>query len=343
MKKTKDIYETDISILTNAFLRKDFDTVGNILNKVLLNDNYIEEFELQFNDKLIQVILYAKSFANLMDFLYSGNQNSLSQAKIILEDLLELLLLEREASLWWVVRILKILVNGFETNSLWNTVLPKIPDDKYNLTTRYINNLIFSKNRVVELFIAQKNALSTVLSNKGSVISLPTSSGKTRIAEIAILKCLSENSEAKILYLAPFRSLAYEVENTLSEIFENLGFNVSQLYGTGQFSQIDNLSIKESSILIATPEKAKVILRADNENITKKIKLVIIDEGHLLNTEDRQVRNEFFIEELKKYTKNSQGKIILLTAVLPNTEEIAKWITSKCLSSAKNGFFDTQK
>ena len=109
----------------------------------------------------------------------------------------------------------------------------------------------------------------------------------------------------------------------MNQTFEKIGFVVSQLYGTGQFSQLDRAIIEEANILIATPEKTKVILRA-NDDIAQKIKLVITDEGHLLNEQERQVRNEMFVEELKKYVLNNNGKIILLSAVLPNTEEIAK-------------------
>jgi replicative superfamily II helicase len=106
--------------------------------------------------------------------------------------------------MWWVVRLLIIIVNGLKESALWTTIPPYIPDNNTKLTTKFIKNLIFSKNPIVELFVVQRKALNKVLSSKGAVISLPTSSGKTRIAELAILKCLSENPYAKILYLAPF-------------------------------------------------------------------------------------------------------------------------------------------
>lgn len=328
MKKVEDNYETDVSILTSSFLKKDFKRLFETLNKVLLNENYIEEREEgQTFDDRIQVVLYARAFANLMDFLHFGHEESLSKTKEIFSDLLELLEIEREPSMWWVVRLMIIIVDGFRESSLWTNIPPNIPENE-ELANKFVNNLIFSKKPVVELFFAQRKALPKVLSEKGAVVSLPTSSGKTRIAEIAILQCLAQNPDAKILYLAPFRSLAYEVESTLNQTFEKIGFIVSQLYGNGQFSQIDKNIIEDSNILIATPEKAKVILRA-NDTVKEQIKLVIIDEGHLLDEQERQVRNEMFVEELKKYVQNNQGKIILLSAVLPNSDEIAQWITQE--------------
>ncbi|WP_134680102.1 DEAD/DEAH box helicase, partial [Escherichia coli] len=132
------------------------------------------------------------------------------------------------------------------------------------------------------------------------VVSLPTSAGKTRIAEIAILDCLTNNPDSKVLYLAPFKSLAFEVEDSLSKVFEPLGFEVSQLYGGTQFSKLDEMLINESNVIISTAEKAKAILRSNSE-IKSEIQLIIIDEGHLLGPKERYILSEMLIEELRFY------------------------------------------
>lgn len=332
MKKVDADYQTDISILTSAFLKKNFQQVNQVLNKILLDDDYLKDNDVeQISDDKIQIVLYARAFANLIDFLFSGNISSLENTIEILEDLSELLLIDNEPSMWWVVRLLKIVAENLQESSLWTTILPRIPDNEEKITTAFINSLLYAKNSTVELFNVQRNSLDKVLSTHGAVLSLPTSSGKTRISEIAILQNLIEKPNTKILFLAPFRSLAYELENSLNKTFKNIGYKVTQLYGSGQFSQLDKVMIENAHILITTPEKAKVILRA-NDEIVNQIGLVIIDEGHLLDTDERQVKNEFFIEELKKYVDKNRGKIILLSAVLPNAEDIAEWITSDCTS-----------
>ena len=83
------------------------------------------------------------------------------------------------------------------------------------------------------MFLTQRNSLPKVLNNKqGSIVSIPTSSGKTRIGEIAILNCLlNEPKSEKFFFIAPYRSLAYEIENSFDEIFSNLDVSVSHLYG----------------------------------------------------------------------------------------------------------------
>ncbi|MBK8702925.1 MAG: DEAD/DEAH box helicase [Saprospiraceae bacterium] len=124
---------------------------------------------------------------------------------------------------------------------------------------------------------------------------------------MAIFNALIENEESIILYIAPFKSLAFEVEQTLDRTFTNLGFQISHIYGGSQFTKIDEMLIQGSRILIVTPEKAKAIIRG-NEELANKIKLVIIDEGHLLGNDDRLISIEMFYEELRHHIEsNSAG------------------------------------
>ncbi len=348
LKKTEQ--DTDLSLLVSFFLKRDFRNVVNQLNLILLNDNYVKSDSEEKIDDKISTILFAKATANVFEYVFSGNNDYLKKANEIFTDILDISKINSDPGLWWIARLFKLALDTLVDNSLWTTLTSKlnpkdidtqweIDDDIIKLfpflnqysnkmiIDNYINSLIHRDNPIVELFITQKKSLDKILSENGAVVSLPTSSGKTRIAEIAILQSLINNRAGKILYLAPFRSLAFEIEKTLGETFTPLKYTVSHLYGGSQFSKLDQTLINEAHILIATPEKAKAILRANNE-ITNQIKLIIIDEGHLIDTSKRNVTNELFIEELKFYINQNKGKIILLSAVLPNTEDISEWITN---------------
>jgi replicative superfamily II helicase len=302
----------------------------------------------------------AKALSNLLLYLQYGNNNQLERCVDVLDDAVELAAIDEDPSLWWVFRLFRIIAKGFGKSSLWTNLSPLIKgrdvnnDLKYQLKfhdspffewiipgrkdtiDNYISSLVFrDKNPIVELFISQLQSLEKVLSPIGAVVSLPTSSGKTRIAEIAILQSLLDNPYSYILYLAPFRSLAFEIEETLNQTFLPLEYKVSHLYCGSQFSSIDHMMIDNSHILIATPEKAKAILRA-NDELASRIALVIIDEGHLLGEEKRPVTNEMFTEELRRLMKVNNGKIILLSAVLPNSTEVSKWITNDENQSVKS-------
>jgi hypothetical protein len=327
----KDVeFNSDGAKIIGSFLKKNLHDLIALLNSVLLNDDYSDRsISMLTDEKLadgkIHTFILAKSFSTLIEFIYSGDKKWIDSTISYLNDLKELAAIESEPSLWWIARILKILINGFFKASLWS-VLPPLLGNNYSLINRFILGLVFMKPPIIELFISQRKALEMTINDTGAVVSLPTSSGKTRIAEITILGCILNDPDSLILYLAPFRSLAYEIEETLYKSFKSIGCEMSHLYGGGQFSKIDKELIKESRIIIATPEKAKAILRADSE-ITSRIKLVIIDEGHLLGAEKRLIQNEIFIEELRYHIEKNFGKIVVLSAVLPNTEEISKWIT----------------
>lgn len=99
---------------------------------------------------------------------------------------------------------------------------------------KYIKALVYLPPRGIhELFITQRQSLAKVLNNNslGAVVTIPTSSGKTRIAEIAIVNSLVKNPTGKVLYIAPFRSLAFEIENTLERVLSTVGISLSHLYG----------------------------------------------------------------------------------------------------------------
>lgn len=85
-----------------------------------------------------------------------------------------------------------------------------------SLARQYVLSLIYKQVPVTELFLSQRAVLPQLFTTgqSGVIVSIPTSSGKTRIAEMAILNTIIGNPEGKILYIAPFRSLAYEIENS---------------------------------------------------------------------------------------------------------------------------------
>lgn len=324
-------FESITGKMLSLFLKKRFDELLIVLNEVMFDDSYDQDLVSGSNDEEQNLLIYTKlistSLSNVLDFLYNGNEESKALGLENLNDLITLLEIDEEPSLWWCMRLLRIIVRGLDTSSLWNILPPLLPSENFSDVKKYIKALSIKRpTPVVELFISQKGALTQSLDSTGAVICLPTSSGKTRVAEITIFKCLLENPEAIVLYIAPFRSLAFEIESTLESTFNKLNIGVSHLYGGGQFGKIDKIQIENSRIIIATPEKAKAIVRSD-ETFASKIKLVILDEGHLLGNDDRLIRNEVFFEELRYHVEENNGKFLILSAVLPNAKDIAEWLT----------------
>jgi hypothetical protein len=326
--------DTIISSLISHFLKRDFTQLLNSINQIVIDSNYADEYlsqQFEIEDSTIRIyeITIAKALNSYVKYYHTGENEILEIAKINLKNLQEIAEIRGEPDIWWVIRLLLLILDGFYQSTLWQ-VLSDYFNIHDNLPSKYVQSLVYRINgSITELFITQRNSLPKVLNDEqnGSIVSIPTSSGKTRIGEIAILNCLSKNPFAKVLFIAPYRSLAYEIENSLDEIFSNLDISISHLYGGSLFSKLDEKIIDESSVIVATPEKAKAILRSNNEILTS-INLVIVDEGHLFGANKRLIINEMFYEELKYHVNNNNGKFLLLSAVLPNAEELSDWLTN---------------
>jgi len=324
---------TKLASIIFLFLKRSYTELLNEINFIVTEetnqDSFISEnVTLEEGESKIYLVVISKSLNYFLQYFFTGNIEYLEEAKRTLINLKDIASLQRNPEIWWVIRLLLIISDGIRKNSLWSSLGPYF-DLENEKVISYIRSLIYlMPHGVYELFISQRDALPKVFgeNSEGCVVSMPTSSGKTRIAELAVLKCLTEHVGSKVLFIAPFKSLSFEIENSLERVLENSDFTVSHLYGGGLYSQFDEQIISESDILIATPEKAKAILRANSE-ILQTIKLVILDEGHLLGPTPRYISNEIFYEELRYFIKNNNGKFILLSAVLPNPKDLAQWLT----------------
>lgn len=309
-----------------SFLRKDrFSLISN-LNKVLLAPEPSFEESNQFDDWALTICV-ARSVALVSEHTVSGERELLAKADEILRDAMTIGEGGSNPAFWWLARLLRLMFRDYGTGSLWSVLPPFFGPNGTAPLDGYVKLLAFLKPPVIELWQSQIAALHLALNaeNRGGVINLRTSAGKTRVAELAILHTLGNDPNAKVLYLAPFRSLAFELERTFSKTLSPLGYSVSHLYGGSRFSGVDRELFNEGRITIATPEKAKAMLRAAPE-LFEAVKLVVIDEGHLLGGNERNVRNELFLEHLRLLARQRRARMLLLSAVLPNAEDLAAWV-----------------
>lgn len=325
----------DLAQMIAAFIRKQPDDLIRRLNPYLLANLSDIENDSKICEHAITVSV-ARSLSLVLEYFATGESENLSIARNTLNIAMSLSKDYQSPSLWWIVRLLKLIIQDNSKSSLWTLLPPYFPGDTA-LLKDYTRLLLFGRYPVTELWRSQQQAIPMALdqSKRGSVVNMRTSSGKTRIAELAILQTLHADSSAKILYLAPFRSLAFEIEQTLSQTFDWLGFQVSHLYGGFRVGSADKQLAQNSSIIIATPEKARAILRGSPE-LFDDIKLIVVDEGHLIGANERYVKNELFLDHLRFIAGSQNCRIMMLSAVLPNPEHLAAWITGDSNNVAKS-------
>ncbi len=168
------------------------------------------------------------------------------------------------------------------------------------------------------LYPPQEMAVNKGLfSDKNVILSIPTASGKTLIAILAILKSIEQGN--KVIYLVPLRALADEKYKE----FKELGFNVG--ISTGDYDQLD-YTLKKYSVLILTVERCDSLLRNDT-NFFNDFSLIIYDEIHLIDSPNRGPTLEVVISKL------SDKRTIGLSATISNADEIASWLKAILVKS----------
>lgn len=179
--------------------------------------------------------------------------------------------------------------------------------------------------------------------NENMLICAPTGAGKTDVALLTILHTINQfmtesisssgehtvdidYDEFKIVYVAPLKALAAEIVDKFSSKLKWLGINVRELTGDIQLSKKE---IMTTQVIVTTPEKWDVVTRklnGDNE-LVSKVKLLIIDEVHLLH-EDRGSVLETLVARTLRQVESSQMmiRIVGLSATLPNYMDVADFL-----------------
>lgn len=235
-------------------------------------------------------------------------------------------------SMWWILRVATNLIDNLWSSSL-HRVLPKRGPDGAggypNLREMFLASLYARKTAEVELWPSQIDAARRATNlTDDLVVALPTSAGKTRVAEICTLMTLS--AEKRTLIVTPLRALSAQTERSFRKTFSPLGFSVSSLYGAGGAAHGDQDTLRSRDIVIATPEKLDFALRSD-PTVLDDIGLIVLDEGHLIGTSERELRYEILVQRLLRRHDADERRIVCLSAILPDGEQLddlTAWIRS---------------
>lgn len=235
--------------------------------------------------------------------------------------------------LWWISNLCRHLIDDLWQHSLHQNLPiepPEGSEEKYpDLRRLFISSLYTRKTSEVELWPSQREAAqrSTDVTDD-LVVALPTSAGKTRVAEIAALMTLS--SARRVLVVTPLRALSAQTERSFRKTFAPLGFSVSSLYGASGLSAGDEDALRTREIIIATPEKLDFALRSD-PSLIDDVGLIVLDEGHMIGPSEREIRYETLVQRLLRRADTSERRIVCLSAILPSGDELddlTAWIRS---------------
>ena len=282
---------------------------------------------------LILISCVCRALATYEFALRIGVSDFVATSREILSDALALAAEAGMSSLWWVIRLTLGLLDDLWKQSL-HMVLPSNPPEGAletyaELRTVFIASLFAQDLAEVELWPSQIDAARRAADPTDDlVVALPTSAGKTRIAELATLTALAMGK--RVLIVTPLRALSAQSERSFRSRFTPLGATVSSLYGKSGLSGGDADALRSHNIVVSTPEKLDFALRND-PTIIADVGLIVLDEGHMIGPGEREIHYEVLVQRLLLRADAHGRRIVCLSAVLPDGEQLrdmTAWIRS---------------
>jgi superfamily II DNA/RNA helicase len=286
--------------------------------------------------------LTCQSIGKISDFMIGGLEKSYNHALL---DLKKARRIARECELlsehWLVSRLLDC-TKRMVGHSAWRILREQ------GFSEEYISTLTrFPWNSVHELWQSQIQALTAVEtpgqseennilsdSMRRAVVSMPTSAGKTLLAEMTIVKTLQNGRGQKCVYVAPTRALVDELEEKLHRRLRFLDYRVASVVGGFEIDIADPNYLEENiDVAVLTPEKLDYLIRKRDPFI-EHIALFIFDEVHKVSEGSRGWFLETLITWLLLKPKLKDSKMIFMSAVLPRTQQplVRMWIGQQSLA-----------
>ena len=289
--------------------------------------------------ELIGLYHLARAAEMFATFMTDGNVDGDYQVRQLLESQFDQVesvcnhaqLIELEA----MGRLLSACARQMIENSIW-TVTRAVN----SRVSQFVHSLVDNSRGDQAIFevlppqrrtLAEKGLLGS--SRRSIVVSLPTSSGKTLIAEFRILQAINqfEHERGWVAYLTPTRALVNQVSRQLRRDLEPLNIIVEQVSPALEFDSVESELLcqkdpkNEFRVLVTTPEKLDLMLRQGWEKrIGRPLTLVVADEAHNIQNKERGLRLEFLLAIINRECKYAH--FLLLTPFIENAREVARWL-----------------
>lgn len=159
-----------------------------------------------------------------------------------------------------------------------------------------------------------------------AVVSVPTGSGKSFVAEIALVQALRTGYA---IYLVPTNALANQVRRDLTRKLEyEDAFQVQAFLGGQEFTLLDEETpheVRNGTVVVMTPEKCALALRLSPDAFAN-VSLLVFDECHLIgDTGTRGATAELVLAHI--LYKAPSARVLLLSALIENPRTLADWLS----------------
>lgn len=250
-------------------------------------------------------------------WLTRGDDAELLKFKALLEKRAEQMTYDN-ADDFFDSQLLLHVLNKFQEDNIRKDLYTFDNTVSWNLYLKYT----FRKH-IFSFLPSQREALHKGLLsyNRSFSLRMPTSAGKSYITELLIYQELQKTPNAKILYLAPLRSLGHELREKYKRISSQLNFTYRSLYGGSSMTGTEAI-LAEADLFITTPETF-MSLEGSIDDILRQFTLVICDEGQLIESVGRGLDYEMLLSRLRK---QEHIRFLFISAIIPNIGDINTWL-----------------
>lgn len=234
----------------------------------------------------------------------------------------------QDAPLDILLRWLHAMARRMVAGSLW-----RVAHRVNSRVTRFVEHVTRARS-LFELLPPQRAALDEQglldQASRAVVVDLPTSGGKTTLAEFRILQALNQfdAEHGWVAYVAPTRALVAQLTRRLRQDLGPLEVRVEQLSGAVEVDAFEETLLSAEGehvpfhVLVSTPEKLQYVIR--NRKVTRPLALVVMDEAQNLEDEERGLRIELLLATIKR--ECTSASFLLLTPFVPNANQVAQWL-----------------
>ena len=250
-------------------------------------------------------------------WLTKGDNAELSKFKTLLKERAEQMVYDN-ADDFFDSQLLLHVLNKFQEDNIRKDLYT------FDNTVSWNHYLKYTFRKHIFSFLpSQREALHKGLLsyNRSFSLRMPTSAGKSYITELLIYQELQKTPNAKILYLAPLRSLGHELREKYKSISSQLGFTYRSLYGGSSMTGTEAI-LAEADLFITTPETF-MSLEGSIDDILRLFTLVICDEGQLIESVGRGLNYEML---LSRFRKQEHIRFLFISAIIPNIGDINTWL-----------------
>lgn len=174
--------------------------------------------------------------------------------------------------------------------------------------------------------------------HNNALLTLPTSTGKTFIAEACIAAAAAQGGIC--IYVAPYVAIGEQVKQSLERKRFHEHMEVVSMFGG--FKTESLVTRLPSTTIIATPERFDAWMRASDQ--IESLRLVVFDEVHIIESDTRGSRVEGLLTRLRLLQRRlPKLRILCLSAVLSAAEALEKWIGVRSAGTLKMAWRPTAR